>query len=255
MSFDMILVYAPSVYDFRQQDKVLFAYLGNSDSVHVSPIFEMPPVGIFSIEQHLQRCGFDVQYFNAASQMLRHPNFDVESFFERAPASYIGIDIHWFVHSQGALELFQLYKQIHPAARTLVGGIAATYYHRELIAYPQIDYVIRGYDTLLPNELLLKAEHRPDTLKEVPNLTWKEADQVRANEMTYVPTVFTATVDWTRIFSDDRSGLTPYNIVIPQAGCEYNCKWCGGSRYFFKKYMGLKKGAQKTPEGPPQRTG
>ena len=72
MKFNMILVHAPSVYDFRDRDDVMFAYLSNSDSVHISPIFEMPPVGILAIKQHLQRCGHTVEFFNVASQMVRH---------------------------------------------------------------------------------------------------------------------------------------------------------------------------------------
>ena len=43
MKYDIILLHAPSVYDVRQRDDVLLAYLSNPDSVRVSPIFEMPP--------------------------------------------------------------------------------------------------------------------------------------------------------------------------------------------------------------------
>ncbi len=245
MKFDMILVHAPSVYDFRHRDDVLFAYLSNSDSVHVSPIFEMPPVGILAINQHLQRCGFTCEFFNVASQMLRHPDFDVELFFKNAPADFLGIDLHWQLHAHGALELFRLYKEIHPSAKTVVGGIASTYYHQELITYPQVDYVVRGYDTLLPVELLMKAGNSPDLLSQIPNLTWKSDGEVHINPMTHIPRVYSAAVDWTKVISNDRKGMTPYNLVIPQAGCEYNCRWCGGSRYFFSKYMGLDKGVAR----------
>ena len=250
--FDMILVHAPSVYDFRDRDDVLFAYLSNSDSVHVSPIFEMPPVGILAIEQHLQRCGFNVEFFNVASQMLRESEFDVAEFFRKASGKYIGLDLHWLVHAHGALELATLYKEANPEAKTLMGGIASTYHHEELITYPQVDYVIRGYDTLLPIEMLMESNDSLEALAQIPNLTWKHNGEVQINELSYAPEVFTAAVDWTKVFSGDRTGMTLYNLVIPQAGCEYNCHWCGGSRYFYKKYMGLDtKGpsrVQKTPE-------
>jgi len=251
MKFDMILVHAPSVYDFRKMDDVLFAYLSNSDSVHISPIFEMPPVGIFALKQHLQRCGYTSEFFNVASQMLRDPNFDVEEFFKHAPADYIGIDLHWSVHTHGALELCKLYKQVHPNAKTILGGIASTYFHEELIQYPQVDYVLRGYDTLQPLQELMAAKNSPDKLKDVQNLTWKSGNEARFNDLSYTPKFLSSAVDWTQILAGDRKGLTPYNIVIPQAGCEYGCRWCGGSRYFFKKYMGLDSGVpriQKSPE-------
>jgi clorobiocin/coumermycin A biosynthesis protein CloN6/CouN6 len=249
MKFDVILCHAPSVYDFRNRDDILFAYLSNSDSVHVSPIFEMPPVGLLALNQHLIDSGYECDFFNIASRMLHDEEFDVEEFFSRAEADLIGFDLHWSVHSHGALELLKLYKEIHPGAKTILGGIASTYYHEELIGYPQVDYVMRGYDTLLPMEQLMKAGHDPALLSEVPNLTWNDGG-VRINELSYAPNTYSACVDWSKIFAGDQESRTAYNLVIPQAGCEYNCRWCGGSRRFFKKYMGLdKKGrVQKTPE-------
>lgn len=89
MQHDVILVHPPPVYDFRQRDDILFAYLSNSDSVHVSAIFEMPPVGMLAIKQHLQRCGISCEVFNLASQMLRYPDFNVVEFFKRAAAAGI----------------------------------------------------------------------------------------------------------------------------------------------------------------------
>jgi clorobiocin biosynthesis protein CloN6 len=239
---DVCLIHAPSVYDFRDRDDVLFAYLSNSDSVHVSPIFEMPPVGLLSIEQHARGLGLSAQFFNVASKMLRDPTFSVEAFFERVNARWIGFDLHWLVHAHGALALAELYKRIHPEAKTIFGGISATFYHDELVRYPQVDYVVRGYDTLLPLERLYAADDLPERLEEVPNLTWKLDGEPRANAMSHVPRSYGVSVDWADVFRGDERKRTPYNLVIPQAGCEYSCTWCGGSRYFFKKYMGLSSG-------------
>ena len=254
MGLDLLLLHAPSVYDFRERDDVLFAYLSNSDSVHVSPIFEMPPVGLFAIKQYLNRRGLSSEFFNIASQMRRQPEFDVEAFFRRMPAARcVGIDLHWLAHAHGALELARLYKEIHPSSKVVLGGIASTYYHDQLIQYPQVDFVMRGYDTLAPLEAMLRAGDDEAALFQVPNLTWKRHGEVHVNEMTYVPATYSAAVDWSDVFGDRsqegrRDRIVPYNLVIPQAGCEYSCTWCGGSRYFFRKYMGLQKRVQKPPE-------
>jgi clorobiocin biosynthesis protein CloN6 len=37
---DLILLHAPSVYDFRERDDILFAYLSDSGGANVTPIFE-----------------------------------------------------------------------------------------------------------------------------------------------------------------------------------------------------------------------
>ena len=44
---DLFLLHAPSVYDFRERDDVLFAYLSDSVSVNVTSIYEMYPIGFF----------------------------------------------------------------------------------------------------------------------------------------------------------------------------------------------------------------
>ena len=43
---DLLLLHAPSVFDFRERDDLLFAYLSDSDSVNVTSIFEMFPIGL-----------------------------------------------------------------------------------------------------------------------------------------------------------------------------------------------------------------
>lgn len=250
MRYDFALIHAPSVYDFRERDDVLFAYLSNSDSVHVSPIFEMPPVGILALEQHAKKLGRRARFFNLASRMLRDPDFDAERFFRSLDAKVVGFDLHWLVHAHGSLALAELCKRLRPDVKTLFGGISSTYFHEELIRYAAVDYVIRGYDTLLPVELLLASEADPAKLSEIPNLTYKRDGVPVVNPLSHVPRVYSAAVDWTEIFSEQRANMTPYNLVIPQAGCEYNCRWCGGSRHFFARYMGLEGGVARVHKSP-----
>ena len=41
---DLFLLHAPSVYDFRERDDMLFAYLGDSDRVNVASVYEINPI-------------------------------------------------------------------------------------------------------------------------------------------------------------------------------------------------------------------
>ena len=68
----LFLLHAPSVYDFRERDDMLFAYLSDSNSVNVTSVYEMYPIGWFSIKQRLADCGFDAKIVNVASLMLMH---------------------------------------------------------------------------------------------------------------------------------------------------------------------------------------
>src|SRR5579862_8205339 len=157
---DLFLVHAPSVFDFRERDDMLFAYLSDSDSVNVTSIYEMYPIGWFSLKQHLADHGLDVKIVNVASLMLQYPKLDVKRLLGRLEAPVFGFDLHWMTQCQGAIELAALLKEVHPGALTIVGGISATYYAGQLIQYPGVDVVVRGYDTLAPVTQLVTAVRR-----------------------------------------------------------------------------------------------
>src|SRR5215469_3226727 len=150
LSADLFLLHAPSVFDFRERDDLLFAYLSDSDSVNVTSIYEMYPIGWFSIKQRLADHGFDAKIVNIASLMLMYPELDITRLLGRLEAPIFGFDLHWMTQCHGAVELASLLKKVHPEALTIFGGISATYYASELIRYPSVDVVVQGYDTLRP---------------------------------------------------------------------------------------------------------
>jgi clorobiocin biosynthesis protein CloN6 len=90
---DLFLLHAPSVYDFRERDDILFAYLSDSDSVNVTSIYEMYPLGFFAIKQRLQEHGFQTDIVNLASLMLMHPQIDVDALIARLEAPIFGLDL------------------------------------------------------------------------------------------------------------------------------------------------------------------
>ena len=152
MSTDLILLHAPSVYDFRRKTKL---YGPVSDLIPSSPIFEMYPIGFASIAGYLESNGFKVRIVNLATRMLNDDNFNAEKMIQRLEAPVFGIDLHWLVHAHGAIEIAKLVKKHHPQAKLVMGGISATYFYRELLQYPAIDYVLRGDSTEEPFRLLM----------------------------------------------------------------------------------------------------
>ena len=71
---DLILLHAPSVYDFRKKP-ILFGPV--SDVVPSTQIFEMYPLGFMTILEYLQRHGFSVRIINVALRMLRSRQFSL----------------------------------------------------------------------------------------------------------------------------------------------------------------------------------
>ena len=238
---DLLLLHPPSVYDFREKS-ILYGPV--SDMVPSSTVFEMYPVGFLTILAYLAQRGLEVRIVNLAVRMMGDRRFDVRAFLSRLHPRAIGIDLHWLPHAHGGLEVARLAKELHPQVPVIFGGLSATYFHRELAAYPQVDYVLRGDSTEPALHQLLLALRAGTPLAKVPNLTWKEAGEVRVNPLQFVP----QTLDYVDVVPElliamvaryrDLKSVLPFNgwlsnpvtMVLPVKGCSFDCATCGSSR-------------------------
>jgi clorobiocin biosynthesis protein CloN6 len=238
------------VFDFRKRNDVLFPYVA-SDSVAVSSAFEIYPLGFKSIETFLKSHGFTVRIVNLAALMLKKWDLDVTEFLTTLDASVFGIDLHWLIHAQGSLAVAELLKQIHPDTPTLFGGLSSAYYADELIQYPQVDMVMRGYDTHVPLLTLFQQLQLGADLSAVPNLLYKDNREggVHVNPFDHKPPTLNcdAPADWSS-FLESRSDENPTMMVLPSAGCSFNCGWCGGSRDAIKRIMKSKRSVFHKPK-------
>lgn len=257
---DLILLHAPSVYDFRKLP-ILFGPI--SDLVPSTPIFEMYPVGFSSISEHLERNGFRVRIVNLAARMLKDQNFDAEKFISRLKTEAFGIDLHWLPHAHGSLEVAALCKKYHPQIPVIFGGYSATYFHEDLIRYPQVDYVVRGDSAEEPLRHLLMALKGKIPFPEVSNLTWKDKEgKVFINPLSHTvkdlnefgnnyPHLFKKVLK----YFDLHSLLPihdwweyPITAIMTCRGCTHNCVFCGGSRFAGEYYCARNSCAFRSPE-------
>jgi B12-binding domain/radical SAM domain protein len=121
--------------------------------------------------------------------------------------------------------------------------LSSTYFHRELIAYPQVDYVLRGDSTEPPLHRLLIALEQGKPVDKIANLTWKDANGIHVNPLAFVP----ATLDYVDLRPDlmvemvmryrDLESTLPFNgwwsnpitTVFTVKGCAFECVTCGSS--------------------------
>ena len=237
---DLLLLHPPSVYDFREKS-ILYGPV--SDMVPSSVVFELYPIGFLTIAGYLQQQGLQVRIVNLALRMLTDRHFDVRAFLAAQRPRAIGIDLHWMPHCHGAIEIARLAKQVHPDVPVIFGGLSSTYFHRELMDYPEVDFVLRGDSTEPPLHQLLQAQRDGGDLAAVPNLTWREDGEVRVNPLSFVP----QTLDYVDVRPElliemalryrDFSSVLPFNgwlrnpttMVLPLKGCAYECVTCGSS--------------------------
>jgi len=239
---DLLLLHAPSVYDFRRQS-ILYGPV--SDMVPSSTVFEMYPIGFLTMLSYLHERGMQVRIVNLALRMMNDGQFDVRQFLSaQAPPRAVGIDLHWLPHAHGALEVARIVKEIYPRVPVILGGLSATYFHRELIGCPHVDFVLRGDSTEPPLHELLISLRDGKSLHDIPNLTWKDRRGVtRINPHSFVPD----SLDYVDVrpellmemvlrYRDVRSVLpfngwwrNPITMVLPLKGCAYECVTCGSS--------------------------
>ncbi len=258
---DLILLHAPSVYDFREKT-ILYGPV--SDLIPPSPVFEMYPIGLTSIAEYLERAGYRVRIINLAVRMMRDKNFDAADMIKRLNAPIFGIDLHWMVHSHGSIEIARLVKKYHPGSKVIFGGFSSTYFYKELIEYPEIDFVLRGDTTEEPFRQLMDCVTGNKEPEVVPNLVWKDSTgKIRENPFSHMPddisdvmvghydgvirSVFryhdllsyTPFSDWLRY---------PITAVLTCRGCNHNCTICGGSKAAFKLLHHRDRPVFRTPE-------
>jgi len=258
---DLLLLHAPSVFDFRKES-ILYGPI--SDVIPSTPVFEMYPVGFTSISEHLSSLGFSTRIINLAYRMLADPAYDAQAAVRRRrPRLAFGIDLHWLPHAHGAIEVARLCKKYHPEVPVILGGLASTYFHREIIEYDCVDYVIRGDSTERPFGMLMKALKTGGGFADIPNLTYKDASgRVFENPLTNVEVdLDSLTNNYLHMFRKgarylDVRNMIPFHdwwsypitAVMTCRGCTQDCGICGGSRSGYAGYCGRDRISFRSPE-------
>ncbi len=264
--FDFTFIHAPATYDFRERS---IMYGPVSDMVPSTPIFEMYPLGLTTLCEYFERNGFRARIYNLASCMLHKKNFNVEKNLARLNSYMFGIDLHWMPHCHGSIEVAKIMKRLHPNTPLSFGGLSASIFHEDLIAYDCIDYVFRGDSTEEPMRMLLERvvhaqkTHTPlGDLSDIPNLTWKDSTGcVHINPLVWVPDDMNALsmdynypmkavlrqFDFTSYLPMKNWLRYPVTASLTCRGCARNCATCGGSAYAFKNHFGRKRVAWRDP--------
>ena len=158
------------------------------------------------------------------------------------------------VHCHGSIEIAKIVKKWHPESKLIFGGFSSTYFYKELLEYPEIDYVLRGDSTEEPFRQLMDCVIKnKGELGKIPNLAWKDSQgKIQENPFSHVPTdlnnvmvnhygnvvrsvikyrdliSYTPVKDWLRY---------PITAVITCRGCTENCVICGGSAAAFRQVL------------------
>ncbi len=230
------------------------------------------PVGVIALANLLAEHGFKVCGLNYPLERLLNRQFSLREWLRgQQQARLVMIDLHWYEHCYGAIHTAKVCKEELPHALTLLGGLTASAYAKEILRdFPFVDLIIRG-DAEKPllelvQRLLGDAGTSRDPagllgnldLRTIPNLSYRLGGEIIENERSYCATE----ADLDRLNFVDMGFLEHYEryyrhqYTIPgppqdfdpetisghflsiSRGCDRDCSYCGGSRSAHKVLAG-----------------
>ncbi len=240
IGLDVLFVHPPRNYKYLSQNlKRRSSYI----------IF---PMGLIGLADLIERNGYSAKILNYTLEKMLDSKFLLSKYLKSSNPSIVAVDLHWILHSAGAIETLQFVKRHFPNIFTLLGGLSATAYAKEILEkYDFIDGIIQG-EAEVPIVELLK--HR-DSLDQVPNLLYRINGQIKGNKITYVAKELDSfnfakvqLIEHWREYLDkcEKKMRNSFPLEIAR-GCPYNCIFCGGSRFSNQKLNGRNKVIFRSP--------
>jgi len=258
----------------REETPVLYLHpakqgVDYKPDANMGRFYGLMPVGIAGLVNVLRENGIPVRGVNYPQERQRDKNFNLRSWLEsRQGVRVILIDLHWYEHSYGAINIAQLCKQVLPWAWIVLGGLTASGFAREILErFPEIDFIIRG-DAEKPllelvQCLLSAVSHSIAQLRlgDIPNLSYRSEDGILENSLSYTATPQELdTLNFADIdFMDHYAEYNVSEYVVLDAekalnalqtnpfkgrwltsarGCRYQCSYCGGTKDAHKRLAG-----------------
>ncbi|MBO3801664.1 MAG: radical SAM protein [Thermoproteota archaeon] len=209
--------------------------------------YPLVPMGLFSMASRLEEEGFETKIVNVSLLKLLNPEKKVEELIEGLDATIFGVDLHWFTHSYGAIELAKLLKFLKNDSKVVIGGYTSSFFYEEIMKkFKFIDGIALG----LAEESIVKYAkyvHKEINVNEVPSFAIREGDKTIVNYGKYESENKINEYNFVRVEKMDNwreylkcgpagydSSRKPSFWVLLGRGCMRNCGYCGGGIEGFK---------------------
>jgi radical SAM superfamily enzyme YgiQ (UPF0313 family) len=206
------------------------------------------PVGFLAIADLLHRSGHEVEVLHHGLGLTADPEYQLVDAASSFSPGLIAISLHWHHQLASVRQSIVDLKKHLPDAKIVIGGMTASFFYKEIMReWEQVDFVIRG-DGEAPLWALARALDSGEDWKSTPNLSFREKDAIKHNELSYkADEAMLDRLDFANLslmknrelYSGAMSlhypdGISDYLkerffYLSPGRGCSQMCAWCAGS--------------------------
>lgn len=226
-----------------------------------STLFSTMPVGIFALLNELKNAGYNVKGINLGIELSIRKNYDLKCELESLNYKILLIDLHWYEHCYGSIEIAQLSKNLKPNIPVVVGGFTATIYSYEILKnFKCIDYILKGDSELPLLKLVNFLIKKIDNPEYIENLCYRNNGEIINKKISYLCNNFNnldfITNDFLKnknyYYYDFGNGLDGIQLksfwLAIARGCYNNCSYCCGSKENLNILFGRTTIIKRTPE-------
>lgn len=213
------------IHPLGQNPSFSKCYFSKKNKNNAEHFFGFIPMGIIGIVNNLLKNNISVKGINLPLKLRVNPSFHLESYLKTTNPKIVLIDAHWHVHIKNAIELANICKRSIDC-KVVFGGLSSTLFYKQLIALPEIDFVVKG-DAEKPLLQLAKSILEKKENKKIPNIAAKGFD----NKIGY----FCADInnyDYVNLdFLEDKDAyLNMFDFwLLVGKGCPFACENCDGN--------------------------
>jgi radical SAM superfamily enzyme YgiQ (UPF0313 family) len=198
----------------------------------------MPSLGLGYIAAQAQKRGFTVTILNCLKEKMNYGDF--YSYLRENRFDVIGFQM--FSYDLYAVKKhIEIIKSENPATIVVAGGPHPSGAPRMTMDYiPQLDYAFRGEAEVGFPELLERLEDnrfKPRDLSEVPGLVYRDGDETRLNDRSFVSTLDDLEFPSWELLEPQNYPEAPHGAfvknfpsapIIISRGCPFRCTFCAG---------------------------
>ena len=206
-------------------------------------LFSFMPMGIFGLANMLISNGYNVYGINYGIEKSVNPNYSLINELKEIDYKVLMVDLHWYEHAYGAIEIANISKDINPSVPVIMGGLTSTIYPKEIMEHFKcIDYLLKGDSEKPLLDLIGFLIKNDGDLDKIENITYRKDEEIFNKGLTYCNN----NLDEVDYVSDDfLKNKEKYYVtntmgvdenrdkcgwVCIGRGCKHNCIYCDSAR-------------------------